>query len=755
MPDCPGVAGVIRSVLVANRGEIARRVFRSCRDLGLSTVAVYSDPDAAAPHVAEADAAVRLPGSAAADTYLQPGLLIEAAQRAGADAIHPGYGFLSENAGFARAVIAAGLTWVGPAPDSIAAMGSKIESKRLMAAAGVPVLTALDPAAVTDADLPVLVKASAGGGGRGMRVVRSVAELPLALEAAAAEAGAAFGDPTVFCEPYVQPGRHVEVQVLADGAGTVWTVGERECSIQRRHQKIIEEAPSPLVAGTPGMRERLFDAARLAATAIGYVSAGTVEFLADGSGRFWFLEMNTRLQVEHPVTEAATGLDLVALQLQIASGRRLPPGLAGMPGMPGPPPGVGHAIEARLYAEDPAAGWQPQSGTLHRFEVPGVSAEFRPAGWQHDARPVAQPQRAAPAARGQLAGSAAEAGSAGSAAEAGSAADSAAETLASAARPALRLDSGVTSGSQVSVYYDPMLAKVIAWASDREQAAAVLSSALAGARIHGLVTNRDLLVRVLRHPAFLAGQTDTAFFDTHGLAEHAEHAGPAGPAGLAAPLAGPDETRLSALAAALADAAARQQRARVLGGLPTGWRNVPSQLQRTRFAGHDIGFRIDRAGLVAEDRDDVSLLSLAPDRVVLEIGGVRRAFDVAAYGPAAGEPGAAGEPDLVCVDSSLGPVTLVPERRFTDPAARYATGSLLAPMPGTVVRLATAVGDQVRAGQPLLYLEAMKMEHAISAPVAGVVTELPVAAGQQVEVGSVLAVVKPEDDAPVSSEAAR
>ena len=657
---------MLTSVLVANRGEIARRVFRSCRDLGLSTVAVYSDPDRDSPHVAEADAAVRLPGSTAADTYLRGDLLISAALRADADAIHPGYGFLSENADFARAVQTAGLTWIGPSPDAVAAMGSKIESKRLMAAAGVPVLSALDPLELTEADLPVLIKASAGGGGRGMRVVRSLAELPAALEGAASEAASAFGDPAVFCEPYVERGRHIEVQVLADAAGTVWTVGERECSIQRRHQKVIEEAPSPLAEQIPGMRSRLFDAARLAASAIGYVNAGTVEFLADETGRFWFLEMNTRLQVEHPVTECTTGLDLVALQLQIASGRSLPPA---------PPTARGHAIEARLYAEDPATGWQPQSGTLHAFALSSPAAEFCPVG-----------------------------------------------AAGTSDLPALRLDSGVVAGSQVSVFYDPMLAKVISWAPDRERAAAALSRALSTATIHGLRTNRDLLVGVLRHPAFLAGHTDTAFFEVHGLTT------------LAAPLATDEAASLSALAAALADAADRQQHARVLGGLPSGWRNVPSQLQHVRFAGHDVRYRIGRSGLVAPGWEDVRLISMSPSRVELEVSGVRRAFAIAAY------------PGLVCVDSALGPVTLIPQARFTDPAAQVAAGSLLAPMPGTVVRVAAAVGDQVSAGQRLLWLEAMKMEHVISAPVAGVVAELPVAAGQQVEVGSVLAVVKPEGD---------
>src|SRR5215472_14842216 len=370
MDSAGGRAAVLTRVLVANRGEIARRVFRTCRDLGLSTVAVYSDADARLPHVAEADSAVRLPGAAAAETYLRADLLVAASLRAGADAVHPGYGFLSENAAFARAVQDAGLTWVGPPPAAIEAMGSKIRSKALMAAAGLPVLAELDPDALTEADLPVLIKASAGGGGRGMRIVRSLAALPAELAAARSEAASAFGDPTVFCEPYIEAGRHVEVQIVADDAGTIWTIGERECSVQRRHQKVIEEAPSPLVQSVPGMRERLLAAAREAAAAVGYRSAGTVEFLAGETGRFFFLEMNTRLQVEHPVTECTTGLDLVALQLQIAEGRPLPG--------PEPPPVRGHAIEARLYAEDPAAGWQPQSGTLHRLELPGppTAAEF-------------------------------------------------------------------------------------------------------------------------------------------------------------------------------------------------------------------------------------------------------------------------------------------------------------------------------------------------------------------------------------------
>jgi propionyl-CoA carboxylase alpha chain len=651
------------SVLVANRAEIARRVFRTARDLGLSTVAVFSDPDADAPHVREADAAVRLPGATPAQTYLNSDAVIAAAKAAGADAVHPGYGFLSENAAFARAVCAAGLTWIGPPPEAIDAMGSKIESKRLMAAAGVPVLAELTPETVTDADLPVLIKASAGGGGRGMRIVRELAAMPDEAALARAEAASAFGDPTVFCEPYLATGRHIEVQVMADAAGTVWAVGERECSIQRRHQKVIEEAPSPLVERVDGMRERLFDAARKAAGAIGYTGAGTVEFLADESGRFYFLEMNTRLQVEHPVTECTTGLDLVALQLHVADGGRLDAQ---------PPASRGHSIEARLYAEDPGAGWQPQSGTLHRVEVPGVCVEF----------------------------------------------------AALDAPYGLRLDSGVVDGSVVGIHYDAMLAKVISWGRDRDEAAAILARALSRARLHGIATNRDLLVRVLRHPAFLAGDTDTAFFDRHGLDT------------LAAPLAGSDAEALSALAAALATEAGAP---RVLPGVRPGWRNVPSQPLRARFDGpiaqHDVAWQHDRSGLRTDPSSDVRQVSATRESVVLDAAGVQREFSIARYGGAE-----------VWIDSDLGAVRLTEVPRFTDPADQVAVGSLLAPMPGSVVRVAAAVGDTVHAGQPILWLEAMKMQHQINAPVDGVVTELAVTQGQQVDVGAVLAVVSPHEE---------
>ncbi|MGY4771303.1 ATP-binding protein [Kribbella sp. CWNU-51] len=661
---------VFTSVLVANRGEIARRIFRTARALGLSTVAVHSTADAGSPHVAEADAAVHLPGNTPGETYLRADLIIDAALRAGADAVHPGYGFLSENAGFAQAVIDAGLTWIGPPVDAISSMGSKIEAKKLMAAAGVPVLAELTPAEVSADDLPVLVKASAGGGGRGMRVVTRLEDLPGEIEAASAEALSAFGDGTVFCERYLASGRHIEVQIMADLHGTIWAVGERECSIQRRHQKVIEEAPSPLVERIPSMRAELFDAARKAAAAIAYVGAGTVEFLADEQGAFYFLEMNTRLQVEHPVTEETTGLDLVELQFAIASGEPLPPG---------PPETVGHAIEVRVYAEDPAHDWQPTTGRIHRFGV----------------------------GDGQLWGNKLAPGD---------------ENFPHSGRGSrLRVESGVADGSAVSPFYDAMLAQVIAWAPDRTAAARRLAAELARARIHGVGTNRDLLVRILRHPAFLAGDTDTAFFQRHGLGALAE------------PLADQAAARLSALAAALADAARRAATARVR--VPSGWRNVASQPQRKSYrAGDDtyqVEYRLTRDGLVAAG--NVQLVDSTADRVVLAVDGVRRTFEVAAYD------------GLVCVDSSLGSVALTPVERFTDPSQQVAAGSLVAPMPGIVIRVGVQVGDEVKQGQPLLWLEAMKMEHTIAAPADGIVGELMVEAGQQVEVGAVLAVVGEEE----------
>ncbi|MEV0689709.1 biotin carboxylase N-terminal domain-containing protein [Streptomyces sp. NPDC050388] len=610
----------INSVLVANRGEIACRVVRTCRELGIRTVAVHSDADENTLHARVADTAVRLPGAAPADTYLRGDLIVKAALAAGADAVHPGYGFLSENAGFARAVQDAGLVWIGPPPEAIEAMASKTRAKELM---GIEPLRE-----VTEADLPVLVKAAAGGGGRGMRVVRRLADLDAELAAARAEAANAFGDGEVFVEPYVQGGRHVEVQVLADTHGTVWTLGTRDCSLQRRHQKVIEEAPAP---GLPArLTDGLHTLAVRAARAVGYVGAGTVEFLV-ADGRAHFLEMNTRLQVEHPVTEAVFGVDLVAEQIRVAEGHPLEKD---------PPRAHGHAVEARLYAEDPAHDWAPQTGRLHRLAVPD----------------------------------------------------------------GIRLDTGCTDGDDIGVHYDPLLAKVVAHAPTRAEAIRKLASALDRAVIHGPVTNRDLLVRSLRHEEFAGARMDTGFYDRH-LPE------------LTAPAPDPH----APLAAALADAHGRSR----FGG----WRNLPSQPQVKRYAvageEHEVRYRHTRDGLAA---DGVRVVHADAGLVVLEVDGVRRRFEVSRHG------------DRVYVGATA--LTALP--RFPDPTARHAPGSLLAPMPGTVVRIADGLteGAVVEAGQPLLWLEAMKMQHEITAPVTGTLSTLDAEPGKQVEAGALLAVVE-------------
>ena len=653
---------MIEKLLVANRGEIARRVFASCRRLGIGTVAVHSDADASAPFVGDADAAVRLPGNAPADTYLRGDLIIAAAQAAGADAIHPGYGFLSENADFAAAVVEAGLTWVGPSPDSIRTMGSKVESKKLMSAAGVPVLGDLTPETATEDDLPLLVKASAGGGGRGMRIVRSLGELEGEIAKARAEAESAFGDGTVFVEPFIESGRHVEVQVLGTGDRVI-VFGERDCSVQRRHQKVIEEAPAP---GLPAeTRAALHEAARKAAEAIDYRGAGTVEFLYDQArDRFFFLEMNTRLQVEHPVTEEVFGVDLVELQLAVAEGRTVEVEV-------GEP--HGHAVEVRLYAEDPTAGFAPQTGLLTALDIPGVRAEFELSG-------------------------------------------------------GLRLDSGVVAGDQIGTFYDAMVAKVICWAPTREQAARRLAGALAAARIHGLRTNRDLLVGLLRSDVFLDARMHTTWLDD-----------PAVATGLGA--VGEDAVGLSAFAGALALAERARAASPYHARIPVAWRNVPSQPQLTVFARGDDEIEVrwwgGRDPRHAE-RDDVTVVAASPDEVTLAVDGVARTFAVSVV---------AGPSDArVDVDSPLGHVALRKLPRFTDPADRVAAGSLLAPMPGSVVAVNVQVGDVVEEGQPLLVLEAMKMQHTIAAPHAGTVTELDVAVGDQVTGGAVLVVVdNPEE----------
>jgi acetyl-CoA carboxylase biotin carboxylase subunit len=446
---------MIKRLLIANRGEIALRIIRACSEMGIETVAVYSAADANAPHVAAADRAVAIGPAPARESYLCMPKLLDAARSSGADAIHPGYGFLSENAAFAGACAGAGLTFVGPPADVIAQMGSKINARRLASAAGVPVVPGETPddqsdrgirQAIERIGVPALIKASAGGGGKGMRHVHDAGEIDESIRAARREAAAAFSDGTLYVERLVAHPRHVEVQIFADDHGGVMHLFERDCSTQRRHQKVIEESPSPSL--TPALRARMTAAAVAAARAAGYRNAGTIEFLVDGNS-FYFLEMNTRLQVEHPVTEQVTGLDLVRAQILVANGEPLPWTQATVSQR-------GHAIEARIYAEDPAQGFMPQAGTLTRYREPR--------------------------------------------------------------RPGIRVDAGVVEGGEVSIYYDPMIAKVIATAETRALATARLSAALRELEIGGVSTNRAFLIAILESDAFRDGQIDTAFLDREGAA---------------------------------------------------------------------------------------------------------------------------------------------------------------------------------------------------------------------------------------------
>ncbi len=643
-----GVAG-IHTLLVANRGEIARRVMRTARDMGIRTVAVFSEPDARAPHVAEADVAVALGGATATESYLDVDRILDAARRSGADAVHPGYGFLAENAGFATACAEAGLTLIGPSAAAIEAMGSKVRAKELAVEAGVPVLASGDP---DEVGFPLLVKASAGGGGTGMRLVERPDQLDEALAGARREAEASFGDGTVFCERWLAPARHVEVQVLGDTHGRVVHLFERECSVQRRHQKVIEEAPSPAVA--PAVRDRMTAAAVTLAARIGYVGAGTVEFLLAGDGddaEFFFLEMNTRLQVEHPVTEAVCGVDLVRLQIEVARGEPIPFDQDDLFV-------DGHAIEARLYAEDPAREWLPSTGTLHRFR-PGPDD--------------------------------------------------------------LRWDAGVEDGSIVSPHYDPMLAKVIAHGVDRREAAAVLSRGLRRARIDGLRTNRNLLVAVLDDDDFRAGATTTDFLDTH---PSLLRAGPA------------DElVRHAVMAATLTGQADRRRADRVWPHAPSGWRNLAAMPQATAWTVEGSGetevtydLRADGTATVTVDGDEHAARVLAdgPGSIRVGLDGLVRTFDVLTVD------------GTTWVHTDDGSVALTEVDRFPVTSAAMAAGGPTAPVPGTIVAVEVAEGDEVDDGQTLVVLEAMKMEHRIRAPGPATVAAVLVAPGDQVDVGQVL-----------------
>lgn len=717
----PSAATLPRRVLIANRGEIAVRIARTCRSLGIETVAVHSDVDGDALHVEACDQAVRLGGAAPADSYLRVDALLEAAARTGADAVHPGYGFLAENAGFATAVLEAGLTWIGPSPDAIATMGDKVAAKRAMADAGVPLVPGEELVDdVSDGDLtaagerigyPLLVKAAAGGGGKGMRIVRDTGELVDAVAAARREALGAFGDGTVFLERYLDRARHVEVQILGDHHGQVVHAFERECSVQRRHQKVVEEAPSPGIDGP--VRDALLHAAVAAGRAIGYRNAGTVEFIVDESrlaarrdGQdvdprdcIAFLEVNTRLQVEHPVTEETvrirdaagqlTRLDLVREQLHVAAG--LPLRFAQDQLVQ-----TGHAIEVRLYAEEPAAGYLPRSGPLH--------------------------------------------------------------ALLPAHGDGVRWDLGVRSGDVIATHYDPMIAKVIAAAPTRTEAAARLARELDTTVLAGVTTNRDLLVAVLRDPTFLSGATTTDHLDVH-------HPGGTTPAPSQA------ARRVALAAVAVAGTVRRAvDRPDDLPAVRPGFASAATfrpHLTAT-VEGEDVTVRhhVTRDGHVAltilpgatpEDRDEGAALDLmvrlhhhasgAPLpagedlHLVVEVDGVRSPLRVTTV------------EDVHVVATPHGRVTVREHPRFPDAADDVPTGATLAPMPGSVVSVDVAEGDRVDFHQLLCAVEAMKMEHRVTAPVAGTVVDVRVTPGQQVDADQVLIVVEPDAEGDVEPDA--
>ena len=656
----------LESVLVANRGEIAVRIFRTCERMGVRSVAVYSDADAQSAHVALADQAVRIGPPPAAESYLNARAILEAARATRAQAIHPGYGFLAENADFAEAVQQAGLVWIGPPPAAMRALGDKARAKALAAQNGVPLLEGYhgpdqSPATLRDhasrIGFPLLIKASAGGGGRGMRVVETAHEFDEQRKAAQREAMASFGDDRVLLERYVRRPRHVEVQILGDQQGNLIHLGERECSIQRRHQKLIEESPSPAVDGD--LRARMGAAALRLASAAGYANAGTVEFLLDERGTFAFLEVNARLQVEHPVTEAVTGLDLVEIQLRVAAGESLPVSQADVAF-------GGHAIEARLIAEDPLAGWVPSSGTVQRFEVPD----------------------------------------------------------------SVRVDTWLTDGTWVPPFYDSLLAKVIAHDASREAAIGRLADALAHTRVEGIKDNLDVLLATIESAPFRAGELHTAFLDEHRIVDSLTEL----PAPVLAATSGLDVL----LPPRLRDPWRRQSAWRI------GRIEQPADWSRATRSHH-------------------ATASSEPDEQAVEVLVGERCLRVRALGGLALQPYRLSVDDQAVSIEELEPdrrnvhwqgqtyrlertPALTVEQTAADRGGGGGAGSLSAPMPARVVRVAVEAGQHVVQNQPLVVLEAMKMEHVVEAPHAGVVTEVCVHVGEQVSSGARLLTIGSEEE---------
>jgi 3-methylcrotonyl-CoA carboxylase alpha subunit len=651
----------LKRLLVANRGEIVCRIARTARRLGWTTIAVYSDADRAAKHVREADEAYHLGASPAAQSYLDQRKLIETAVRVGADAVHPGYGFLSENAEFAQACLEAGLVFVGPPPAAIRAMGSKSASKAAMAAVGVPVAPGYHGAEQSAERLaaeaqrvgfPLIIKASAGGGGKGMQVVHAAGDVAAAVESAQRLARTAFGDDRLLLERYFPTARHVEVQVFADAHGGMVALYDRDCSVQRRHQKIIEEAPAPGLA--PAVRSAMAQAAMTAARAVGYVGAGTVEFLVDPEQNFYFMEMNTRLQVEHPVTELITGIDLVEWQLNVARGERLPAGADRI--LP-----RGAAVEARLYAEDPSHDYLPSVGRITHLEWPELG-------------------------------------------------------------PHLRLDTGVDAGDEVSPYYDPMLGKVIAWGESRPQACDLLLQALGKLEIAGVETNRALLMSILGDQEFRQGAVGTDFL----ARRRAELV-------FGERVAAPEDYLIGALwhAAAESDGSS-------LWSNTSGWRLGAAALTRWRFG--DAEVRIETKapdayrGRIAGRDYDLRLVRRTGALLEVEVDGRIERAKIADHG---------GKLQLF---RAGGHVSLCAARTEDALQASGETdaGSLVTPLPGTVVAVHVTLGQSVNRGAPLITLEAMKMEHTVAAPYAGIVERLPFALSDRVAAGSVLVELKAE-----------